>query len=557
MSAAPNTLRIAGVKLQSYRAFPNSVTLWLASHTPEGKVTGKGKHLLLYGENGSGKSSFGKALRDILDFRTDAVVFDEYKYRHTDPPDEDRHVTLIFDDPSVDHLVWKPEVEGTGGRYKGHPFFVDMARCRSWLDYRRVWRASEVQYGDSVEIFSALVEEILPSCQMGTTNETFGQVWATILQMANKNPRRIHAERPLLKSLVESIERFNDFAKTFLTELESYANQLLREFAPWTEMDLKWEGDVGYNPSSHTSKFSLGSVRLRMRDRGGDPLKKPSEFINEARVTAIGLCLYLAGLARSIPPSRADGATYPRLLILDDVLLSLDMTHRLPLLKLLKGDGFQSWQIFLLTHDRAWYEIAKQQLGEGWAHYELFSQQVGDYEQPILCKDQDHLMQAIDFLHDGNVKAAAVHVRTKFELVLKSACNELGLAVKYHPDPRKMPASDFWEAVNGATFDKIPPVGRKVTDDGKQYWWQPKIDRTSVVPLELKQRITHALSWVMNPLSHSQSVDRYRPEIEEAIFAVSELEHAIREAITMRQAGPVMLREMLLTLINSRTSPTT
>jgi len=554
MSASPPTLRLAGVSLQSYRGFPNPVTLWLAPHTPDGKVTGKGKHLLLYGENGSGKSSFGKALRDILDFRSDAVHFDEYKYRHTDPPDEDRHVTLIFDEPTVDHLVWKPEGEGRGGRYKGHPFFTDMARSRSWLDYRRVWRASEVQYGDSVEIFSALVEEILPSCQMGTTNETFGQAWEAILEMSKRSPRRVHGEKPLLEKLWNAIKRFNDFAKTFLTELEKHANELLRDFAPWTEMELKWERDVAYDPSSHRNKFSGGSVRLRMRDRGGDPLKKPSEFINEARVTAMGLCLYLAGLARSIPPARSDGATYPRLLILDDVLLSLDMAHRLPLLKLLKGTVFQSWQIFLLTHDRAWYEIAKQQLGDGWAHHELFSQLAGGYEQPILREDQDHLMQAIDFLNDGHVKAAAVHVRTKFELVLKSACAELGLAVKYHPDPRKMPASDFWEAVNGATFDKIPPIGRKIADNGKQHWWQPRPDKTSVVPVELKQRITHALSWVMNPLSHSQSVDCYRPEIEEAIFAVNELEHAIREAIAMKQAGPVMLREMLLTLINSRSS---
>jgi len=555
MSASAHSLRLAGVKLQSYRGFPNPVTLWLASHTPDGKVTGKGKHLLLYGENGSGKSSFGKALRDILDFRSDAVGFDEYKYRHTDPPDEDRHVTLIFDEPAVDPLIWKPEAEGKGGRYKGHPYFTDMARSRSWLDYRRVWRASEVQYGDSVEIFSALVEEILPSCQMGTSNETFGQAWESILEMSKKSPRRVHGEKPLLEKLWKAIKRFNDFAKTFLTELEKHANELLREFAPWTEMELNWTRDVNYDPSNRQHKFSKGSIRLRMRDRGGDPLRNPSEFINEARVTAIGLCLYLAGLARSIPPARVDGSAYPRLLILDDVLLSLDMVHRLPLIKLLKSNAFQTWQIFLLTHDRAWYEIAKQQLGDGWAHHELFCQQAGGYEQPILREDHDHLMQAIDFLNQGHVKAAAVHVRTKFELVLKSACAELGLAVRYHPDPRKMPASDFWEAVNGATFDKIPPLGRKVADNGKQYWWQPKLTKVSLVPVDLKRRISHALSWVMNPLSHSQSVDRYRPEIEEAIFAVNDLEHAIDEAIAMKQAGPVVLREMFVTLMNSRTSP--
>ena len=56
----------------------------------------------------------------------------------------------------------------------------------------------------------------------------------------------------------------------------------------------------------------------------------------------------------------------------------------------------------------------------------------------------------------------------------------------------------------------------------------------------------------MNPLSHSQTVDRYRPEIEDAIFAVNDLESAVREAITMRQAGPVMLREMLLSVLNRK-----
>ena len=58
----------------------------------------------------------------------------------------------------------------------------------------------------------------------------------------------------------------------------------------------------------------------------------------------------------------------------------------------------------------------------------------------------------------------------------------------------------------------------------------------------------------MNPLSHSQSVDRYRPEIEDAIFAVAELEQAVREAIAMRHAGPVVLREMLLSLLARQAS---
>jgi len=525
--STPPPLRLESIRICGYRAFPHPVEIPL-----------KGKSMVLYGENGSGKSSLGKAVRDFLDYRAAAVAFDTFKYRHSDLPRDDRCVTLTFTDGAKPALVWNHE-----NRDSAHTEFRDMARSRGWLDYRVVWRASEVQYGDSVEIFRALVEEILPGCQRGVSGETFGQAWERILEMAAKKPRRVHAERPLLHRLQAAIKEFNESLKGFLTELESHANELLKSFAPWTKMELTWSSDVRYNPSSHGNKFSHGSIRLRMRDRGGDPLKTPSEFLNEARVTSIGLCLYLAGMARSIPPKRADGTTYPRLLILDDVLLSLDMAHRLPLLRVLR-ERFASWQVLLLTHDRAWYEIAKQQLN-GWAHHELFTQQVGDYEQPMSRADQDHLGWAIDFLVQGHVKAAAVHVRTKFEEVLKWACIELALAVRYHPDPRKVSASDFWAAVSGATYDNIPPVASATDATGKLKWWQPRPDTRSVVATELKERITHALSWVMNPLSHSQSVDRYRGEIEDAIFAVNEFEQTIRHTVAVKQVGPVLLREML------------
>lgn len=528
-------LRLESIRICGYRAFPHPVEIPLM-----------GKSLVLYGENGSGKSSLGKAVRDFLDYRTAAVPFATYQYRHASPLREDRCVSLTFTDSSKPALVWTHEK-----RDDRHSEFRDMARSRGWLDYRVVWRASEIQHGDSVEIFRALVDEILPGCQRGASNETFGQAWERILEMQEQEPRRVHAEKPLLHRLQEAIKEFNDSLKAFVPELEYHANTLLSEFAPWTKMTISWAADIVYNPSSHYNKFSRGSIRLSMTDRGGAPMKTPSEFLNEARVTAIGLCLYLAGMARSIPPQRADGSTYPRLLILDDVLLSLDMAHRLPLLRILR-DRFSSWQVLLLTHDRAWYEIARQQL-TGWAHHELFTQQVGNYEQPMLRCDQDHLGWAIDFLVQGHTKAAAVHVRTKFEEILKWACIELALPVKYNPDPRKVAASDLWAAVAGAKWEDIPPIGCAIDSKGRPRWWQPEPSEIPVVPNVLKERIAHALSWVMNPLSHSQSVDRYRAEIEEAIFAVNELEQSIHEAIAMKHAAPVVLRQMLISILASKT----
>ncbi len=531
--STPPPLRLESIRICGYRAFPHPVVIPL-----------KGKSLVLYGENGSGKSSLGKAVRDLLSAGKNAPKFDDNCYRYADPHDS-RSIAVTFKDGAAPTLMWDPSGRGTI-----HPHFADMASACGWFDYRAVWRASEVpSWSDHVEVFGVLVSSLIRGCESPLLSGTFGQAWALIKTTADdKRPTRSAGTKWLLHRQLTDIKFFNQALKAFLSEIENAANAFLQEFAPWTRMSLRWGGDVSYNPSSRREKLTLGRVELRMHHRNGDSLKIPSDVLNEARLTAIGLCLFLAGLSKAVP---ARLGVFPSVLVLDDVLLSLDMAHRLPLLRILR-DKFSSWQILLLTHDRAWYEIARQQLGNGWIHHELFTQQVGDYEQPLLRQDQDHLGWAIDFLIQGHVKAAAVHVRTKFEEVLKWACSELGLAVKYHPDPRKVSAKDFWDAVSAATWEDIPPVARATDRDGKSRWWQPAPDKKPVVPKELKESISHALSWVMNPLSHSQSVDRYRGEIEGAIFAVSDLEQSIRDAIAVRQSGPVLLREMLLRILKTR-----
>jgi hypothetical protein len=524
------------VRLCGYRGFPEAQDIHL-----------KGKSLVLYGENGSGKSSVGKAIRDLLTTGQHAPNFDDFVFRYGEL-NEEREVVIFFNREDILPLRWSPQ-----GRDELHRDFSQLCRSRGWIDYRAVWRLTEVpSWTDCIEVFSFFAETLVTGCESPLIGTTFGDAWASIEKQAEKKPNRSGGHRRRLDKLWADIEKYNQALEAFLPELESSANAFLTSFAAWTRISLKWKGGAAYEPSrKRNSKLTFGRIEMRMHHRDDAVLKAPSELLNEARVTAIGLCLYLAGLSKSVPAKRGDGTEALRLLVLDDVLLSLDMAHRLPLLKILI-EKFSSWQVLLLTHDRAWYEIASQQLND-WTHLELFTQQVGDYEQPLLRHDQDHLGWAIDFLVQGHVKAAAVHVRSKFEEVLKWACHSLGLAVKYHLDPRKITARDFWSAVSGATFDNIPPVKTATDAAGKPIWWQPKPATQHVVPPDLQSRIDHALSWVMNPLSHSQSVDRYRPEIEDAIFAVNDLETSIRQAIAMRQVGPVLLREMLLKILASRT----
>ena len=515
-------LRISSIRLCGYRAFPHIIEIPLAN------PGGPGRSLVLYGENGSGKSSIGKAVRDLLSLGAQAADFDVHRYRYGDAHDA-REVTLFFDDPTKAPLSWKP-----AGRDTTHADFTDMARARGWMDYRLVWKATEVPvWADCVQVFDILAETLVSGCESPLLKGTFGTVWTSIREAAAQNPThgKGTAVYQKLQRMLTEITTFNQALEAFLPEVVTQANRFLPDFAPWTKLSLKWVKGASYRTNARSNKFSQGSIELRMHYRDELPLKAPTELLNEARVTAIGLCLYLAGLSKSIPARRSDGSSYPRVLVLDDVLLSLDMTHRVPLLRILR-EHFKNWQVLLLTHDRAWYEIAKQHLA-GWAHCELFSIRVGDYEQPIRHDDHDHLFQALLFLEAGHIKAAAVHMRTRFEEVLKQGCVRLGVKVPFASNPRTVTARDLWSSLLAHEVANLSS-GKTFTKDGVTYAIRPRPIRDRIIDTALQERIDHALSWVLNPLSHSESVASYRQEIEDAVYAVADLEASIHD-VCIRQ----------------------
>jgi recombinational DNA repair ATPase RecF len=93
------------------------------------------------------------------------------------------------------------------------------------------------------------------------------------------------------------------------------------------------------------------------------------EFLNEARLTALALSLFLAAVKLADPDPTSPEPL--RVLLLDDVLIGLDLSHRLPLLDLLHSE-FPNHQIFLFTHDIVWFDIARGHT-EHWGKWRTFS----------------------------------------------------------------------------------------------------------------------------------------------------------------------------------------
>jgi energy-coupling factor transporter ATP-binding protein EcfA2 len=506
----PTHIRVKEIGLCDFQAFPGPD--YTVVNLEQGGQ-GKGLSLLLYGENGSGKSSLGRALRDMLgDASRSADSFDRSRHAFSEPPSPLRSVTLTFDDPSQPVMKWCPDDSG----HTRHPLFEAMSKSRGWMDYRTLWNALQFRFSqDFADVFSALADTLLLDCQVpAMTNLTFGTLWGRIRGRADKRPTTgfLPDDLELLK---RDITLFSAKLSAFLPLLQDRANELLSRFVPWTAVTLKLERPPVYSSSKRSNKFSTGTISLKVTFRSKQLITLDG-FLNEARITAIALSLFLAAMTLSTPPRLANGTFFPRLLVLDDILISLDMAHRRPLLDIL-AEHFSEWQIFLLTHDRGWYELARQKLRGGWIYRELYAIRVGDDERPLIKDDLDHIDRAETFLLNGEPKAAAVHLRTAFEALLKRFCQEFSILVPFTTNHRDITLRGLWSAIEATKWEYQPANQPKLVR--KNGVWTPlavKAVPLSIIPRQLSDRIDLALSWVLNPLSHSESIDRYRDELFDA-----------------------------------------
>ena len=97
-----------------------------------------------------------------------------------------------------------------------------------------------------------------------------------------------------------------------------------------------------------TSRAAAGGLRLAIQFLGLADSKDPRAFLSEGHLDSLGLCLFLAAVRIFNPPGS--------LLVLDDVLTSIDKEHRRRVGELLYSE-FRDYQIILTTHDEYWNDL--------------------------------------------------------------------------------------------------------------------------------------------------------------------------------------------------------
>ena len=519
MTAPPRPLRIKRLTLTDFRAFPGPAPVHFDLD---------GKNLLVYGENGAGKSSIFHALSEFFTVKRTRHLR-SFKNVFSGEPETTCAVAVEFNDggPSANWGLRATSgaigsapfgshaIGGPGPVREHHPATVSggsdlrvtrAALRRACLDYRSLLDTNYKHGDGTVNLFDIALERLLtdyPVPVAGGLTRTIGELWQAVEQA---KPLK-HGPRTLAR-VNQACADFNNAFNQALAALHPLVGTLLGELigsdvtvAPFVF------GGVTYTAAYYKSaRVFAGRVLTLDVSYRTYQLATPQHFLNEARLSALALAIYLAGRLACTPTA---ATTAMKLLVLDDVLIGLDHSNRLPVLDVLRRH-FVDWQVLLLTHDRMWFEMARFHLGNTgkWKCLEVFEGEdaVRGIPAPTVRAPGDNaakasLDQARAFLADHHIPAAANYTRAAFELTLKSFCERFGVPVAFKTDPRHLDTDKLLSATEG--------------------WFKNHAAKGCLAGVIERVKLFRKV--VLNPYSHASPPNIARAEVEGAISAVEQL----------------------------------
>jgi energy-coupling factor transporter ATP-binding protein EcfA2 len=496
---------MVGIKLRDFRAFPGEVVLELKD----------GCNLLLHGENGSGKSSLALALREFFTLEHPFPrPITPYANVFANPATSQPMVQLTFRNATGNEdITWEsahdhPLQVGSALSPAQREMLMTVSRCSGFFDYRALLRASLSRSVDSLpeQLFLLFVENLLGSfrAKVYGGEKYVGELWLELKKTTPKSSRDAHISR------ANGVAKgFDDAFRPFLAQVTEKANEYLPYFP---DNRMKVEFDYPGSSFAKWTKLLTGKSVNPVIEFNGKKVDGHHEFLNEARLTALALCVFLAAvkLADS-DPSNPDPL---RLLVLDDVLIGLDLNNRFPLLELLRVE-FPRHQIILLTHDLVWFEIAKEHTMEWgtWCYARLFEEPLGPLDPMFprfqrLKPDVDDLTVAQGYLGVGDLRAAAVYVRAAYESCLRNICQKKNINVSFKKNPKDVKAEDLWQAIQSIHDSRVATGGGNFLDP-------------TLIP-----RINAIRSAVLNRLSHSGASSLTSTELGAALTTVRDIRNS-------------------------------
>ncbi|WP_341832431.1 AAA family ATPase [Sphingobacterium thalpophilum] len=390
-------MKIKRIQISNYRAFLVNNDQESARYTID---LPKGENLLIYGENGSGKSSLFRALKDFFNSALNTgFPFQKNLFYIPKHNKEQPFINITLEDESECSF----SAETTRTNTHTIPIIAKASIVKGFVGYRDLLQLHFRQHNSQPDLFSFF---------LGETGLFSDMIAILSVQAANRISYKDLWEKIQHTKIQNDISDYNTNVYAQFLELEDRANMLLKYFQK--ECDLKIEYQEMELQGEDLVPPSI-SLKIKLFEK---ELPEHEEVLNEARLTALAISVYLAYIL-GLP------STDLRILFLDDIFIGLDMTNRIPLLEILTkdefddGTSFRDFQIFLTTYDREWFNVAKPYL-KGWEKTEFYvDNHSHNIERPFIRKSETYRERAEYHLTKGDYPACANYLRKAFEKELK------------------------------------------------------------------------------------------------------------------------------------------
>lgn len=429
--------KIKEIHIQNFKAFPDEQIFRL-----------EGKNLLLFGENGAGKSSLYWALYTFLQSsEKDDVGVDKY-FENYDPTNEDTFQSLLnihslhgaaqsfiklkFDDDS------EIELSKNNGANTRVADVKNTNLASDFITYKLLYNFYGSTHKTHLNVWQVFKKDILPFFMYGGSD--YSSHYSKLRNNRPKDPRTGYYYKrnsPEYSAYQSKIDQFNIELERLLGDITQQANIVLKDYLDIHNLEViltyskKFKWDVNKS-RSYTEPQIKYHIKIK-RNNVFVEQHRPQSFLNEAVLAQLSIAVRLGALFTRL------GQSDTKILVLDDLLISLDMDNREKVLEILlqkttksgHSNRFDEFQLLFFTHDRGLNYFVGEKIKQhgrqdDWIESEIYASEneidsvgrvIRDYPKPILIDGYlDELGKAKSYLNTKkDYTAAALYVRKALE----------------------------------------------------------------------------------------------------------------------------------------------
>jgi len=551
------------LELQNFKAFPEYENLIF-----------EGKNAIVWGVNGSGKSSIFWSLYTFL--QCAGKPENEFK-KYFNGGDQDLKNIYGGETPSFVKLSFaeknkngeiKPETKET--------FVLDPAtdvdtrkelirsyyQSSEFISHRLLLNFSNFRNSQQLNLWPYFERDILPY---------FTHKGRTLHDILKEFKEKINIETP--KKLEAIRDDFNnglqnqifalvkqDAGKTYNVLTEFYKDNLA-EKNEFSVLELFNPDLLDFDGKKGTRIIKVPVITLKARFGKSEAdlkdINKPHIFFNEARINGIALAI------RFVLMENRTNKEQNNLLCLDDLLISLDMHNRRKVIDLLLNKYTENYQMLLFTHEKGFFNEFQRAIKSQEKNWKaiIFRETPIDKNPKVEDKGvQTYYDKAKEYFDNHEYEACALFLRKEAERLLAKVFDPsldfvwrsellltLGDYVSRARGESSQDISDLKIAVlnpnitdvelNKVFDDAIAGLGDTIPE--KKLKSHIKSIKQSIQKIrtntdtkdklkEVLDKVDAATGRTLNPAAHFNEEPFFRDEMEEALATIDELKKAVK-----------------------------